>query len=196
MRLRSARVERRSKRSKHRSRSPSWCHYTAALRDSRYSRDFRYRLRARPSPMRVQISRRPSVTGTIRHRSVRHLIADGRRCYRIAAAVTTVVAVAALTLGASGQLFAPDARPSTTKAVLAQDTSTQDPSSQAAAGGAADDVPRRCPRGRRTSPPPRSVGRCRSTPGSPSARCPARATRPRGACPTTPSAPGGRAHPG
>jgi hypothetical protein len=76
------------------------------------------------------------VTGTIRHRSVRHLIADSRRrCYRIAAAVTTVVAVAALTLGASGQLFAPDAPPSTTKAVLAQDTSTQDPSSQAAGRG-------------------------------------------------------------
>lgn len=132
------------------------------------------------------------MTGRIRHRSVRHLIADGRRCYRIAAAVTSVVAVAALTLGASGQLFAPAARPSTVKAVLTQDTSTQDPSSQAAA----DDVPRRCPRGRKTSPPTRSAPRCRSTSASAPARCRTGPTRPSGACPTTPPAPGGRPHPG
>jgi hypothetical protein len=64
-----------------------------------------------------------------------------RRWYRIGAAATAVIAVAALLLGASGQLFAPGVAPSTTKAVLAQETGTQNPSPQAAAGGAADDAP-------------------------------------------------------
>ena len=74
-----------------------------------------------------------------------------RRWYRIAAAATAVVAVAALALGASGQLFAPGVAPTTTKAVLAQDTGVQNPGPQAAAGGAADDAPCRRARGRKTS---------------------------------------------
>ena len=74
-----------------------------------------------------------------------------RRWYRIAAVATVVVAVAALALGASGQLFAPGVTPSTTKAVLAQETGTQNPSPQAAAGGAADDAPCRSARARKTS---------------------------------------------
>jgi len=74
-----------------------------------------------------------------------------RRWYRIAAAVTAVVAVAALALGASGQLLAPGVAPSTTKAVLTQDTGAQTPGTQTVAGGAADDAPCRRPRGRRPS---------------------------------------------
>ena len=74
-----------------------------------------------------------------------------RRWYRIGAAATAVVAVAALVLGASGQLFAPGVAPSTTKAVLPQDTGAQNPGTQAVAGGAAGDPPCRCARGRRTS---------------------------------------------
>ena len=74
-----------------------------------------------------------------------------RRWYRIAAAATAVVAVAALALGASGQLFAPGVAPATTKAVLSQDTGMQNPGTQAVAGGAADDPPCRRDRGRRTS---------------------------------------------
>ena len=50
-----------------------------------------------------------------------------RRWYRIAAAATAVVAVAALALGASGQLFAPGVAPSTTKAVLTQDAARRTP---------------------------------------------------------------------
>jgi hypothetical protein len=73
-----------------------------------------------------------------------------RRWYRVAAAVAAVVAVAALALGASGQLFAPGVAPSTTKAVLTQDTGAQNPGTQALAGGAADDAPCRWARGRRT----------------------------------------------
>jgi hypothetical protein len=74
-----------------------------------------------------------------------------RRWYRIAAAATVVVAVAALTLGASGQLLAPGVAPNTTKAVLTQDTGTRNPAPQAVTGGAADDPPCRPARGRRTS---------------------------------------------
>jgi len=74
-----------------------------------------------------------------------------RRWYRIAAAATAVVAVAALALGASGQLLAPAVAPRTTKAVLAQDTGTQNAGPQAVAGGASDDPPCRCTRGRKTS---------------------------------------------
>ena len=81
-----------------------------------------------------------------RRPSLRHAMADRRRWYRIAAAVTAVVGAAALALGASGQLFAPATAPSTTKAVL-----TQAASAQAVAGSAADDQSRRCARGRRTS---------------------------------------------
>ena len=73
-----------------------------------------------------------------------------RRWYRIAAAATAVVAVAALALGASGQLLAPGVAPSTTKAVLTQDTGAQTPGPQTMAGGAADDAPCRGARGRRT----------------------------------------------
>jgi len=87
-----------------------------------------------------------------------------RRWYRIAAGATAVVAAAALALGASGQLFAPGVAPSTTKAVLAQDAGTQTPGTQAVAGGAADDPPCRCARGRRTSrrTRARSSAPCRS----------------------------------
>jgi hypothetical protein len=81
-----------------------------------------------------------------RRPSLRHAIVDRRRWYRIAAAVTAVVGAAALALGASGQLLAPAVAPSTTKAVLTQTASTQ-----AVPGAAADDVSRRCARGKRTS---------------------------------------------
>ena len=81
-----------------------------------------------------------------RRPSLRHAIVDRRRWYRIAAAVTAVVGAAALALGAAGQLLAPAVAPSTTKAVLTQTASTQ-----AVPGGAADDVSRRCARGKRTS---------------------------------------------
>ena len=87
-----------------------------------------------------------------------------RRWYRIAAVATAVVAVAALALGASGQLLAPGVAPSTTKAVLTQDTGAQNPDPQAVAGGAAGDAPCRCARGRRTGrrTPTRSWAPCRS----------------------------------
>ena len=84
-----------------------------------------------------------------------------RRWYRIAAAATAAVAVAALALGASGQLLAPAVAPNTTKAVLAQDTDPQSPGAQPVTGGAADDPPRRCARGRRTSSRVRSSAPCR-----------------------------------
>jgi hypothetical protein len=108
-----------------------------------------------------QSTRRPSLV---------HAMVDRRRWYRIAAAVTAVVGAAALALGASGQLLAPAAAPSTVKAVL-----TQAASSQAVAGGAADDVSRRCARGKRTSRRTRnrSSARCRSTPTGPPTRGPA-----------------------
>jgi hypothetical protein len=70
-----------------------------------------------------------------------------RRWYRIAAAVTTGVALAALALGASGQLLAPAVPPSSTKAVLTQDAGAQNAGTQAPA----DDAPRRCAQSRRTS---------------------------------------------
>ncbi len=85
-----------------------------------------------------------------------------RRWYRIAAVATVVVAVAALALGASGQLFAPDVAPNTTKAVLTQDTGMQNPGPQAAGGGAADDAPCRPARASRTSRRTRSWAPCRS----------------------------------
>jgi hypothetical protein len=87
-----------------------------------------------------------------------------RRWYRIGAAATAVVAMAALVLGASGQLFAPGVAPSTTKAVLAQETGAQSPGPQAGARGAADDAPCRSARERRTSRPTRtrSWAPCRS----------------------------------
>ena len=90
-----------------------------------------------------------------------------RRWYRIAAAATVVVAVAALALGASGQLLAPGVAPSTTKAVLAQDTGMQNPSPQPVTGGPADNAPCRPARGRKTS---------RRTRARPSAPC--RSARP------------------
>ena len=83
-----------------------------------------------------------------------------RRWYRIAAAVTTGVALAALTLGASGQLFAPGVAPSTTKAVLTQDAGTPKAGPRAPAG----DPPRRCAQARKTSRRPSA---------RPRARCPA-----------------------
>jgi hypothetical protein len=95
-----------------------------------------------------------------------------RRWYRIAAAATVVVAAAALALGASGQLLAPDVAPNTTKAVLARDTATQNPGTQAVAG-AGDDPPCRLARGRRTSrrAGTRSWAPCRSArSGHPTAR--------------------------
>ena len=87
-----------------------------------------------------------------------------RRWYRIAAAVTTAVAVAALVLGASGQLFAPGVAPSTTKAVLTQDAGAQSAGTpNAGPPGPADDAPRRCAQARRTA---------RRTRTRPRARCP------------------------
>jgi hypothetical protein len=108
-----------------------------------------------------QSSRRPPL---------RHAMVNRRRWYRIAAAVTAVVGAAALALGASGQLLAPAAAPSTAKAVL-----TQTASSQAVSGGADDDVSRRCARGKRTSrrTRTRSSARCRSTPTGPAIHSPA-----------------------
>jgi hypothetical protein len=89
-----------------------------------------------------------------------------RRWYRIAAAVTTGVALAALTLGASGQLFAPGVPPSTTKAVLTQDAGAQNAGTpNAGPPGPADDTPRRCAQPRRTGRRPRTSprARCQST---------------------------------
>jgi hypothetical protein len=106
-----------------------------------------------------QSSRRPPL---------RHAMVNRRRWYRIAAAVTAVVGAAALALGASGQLLAPAAAPSTAKAVLTQAASTQ-----AVAAGAADDVSRRCARGKRACRRTRSSARCRSTPTGPPTRSPA-----------------------
>ena len=88
-----------------------------------------------------------------------------RRWYRIAAAVTTGVALAALALGASGQLFAPAVAPNTTKAVLAQDSGAQSAGTQPPAG----DAPRRCAQSRRTSRRTRTRTRLRSHPARPTA---------------------------
>jgi hypothetical protein len=81
-----------------------------------------------------------------------------RRWYRIAAAMTSGVALAALVLGASGQLFAPAVAPSTAKAVLAQEAGAQNPGPQAPA----DDAPRRCARSGRTSRRPHPRTRLRA----------------------------------
>jgi len=116
------------------------------------------------------------VTGKIRHPSVRQVTADGRRWYRIAAAVTTVVAVAALTLGACGQLFAPAVAPFTTKAVLAQDAGAQDSGPQAAA----DDAPRRCGRAVSGGRPARTRPPARCRPARPKAGRPAGGRSPAG----------------
>jgi hypothetical protein len=86
-----------------------------------------------------------------------------RRWYRIAAAVTTVVALAALVLGASGQLFAPGVAPTTTKAVLTQDAGTPN----AGIPAPADDAPRRCTQSRRTGR--RTRTRARTHPARPTA---------------------------
>ena len=86
-----------------------------------------------------------------------------RRWYRIAAAVTTGVALAALTLGASGQLFAPGVAPTTTKAVLTQDAGAQN-------AGTPNAGPRA---GRRRAPPVRPTAQNRpSAARRPRARCP------------------------
>ncbi len=99
-----------------------------------------------------------------------------RRWYRVAAAVTTVVALAALVLGASGQLFAPGVAPNTTKAVLTQDAGIPNTGAPAPA----DDAPRRCAQARKTSrrPTTRPRARCPATGGA--------ATRRRAARPPTP----------
>jgi hypothetical protein len=81
-----------------------------------------------------------------------------RRWYRIAAAITSGVALAALVLGASGQLFAPAVAPGTAKAVLVQDAGAQNAGLQPPA----DDAPRRCARSGRTSRRPRPRARLRS----------------------------------
>jgi len=71
--------------------------------------------------------------------------------------VTTGIALVALVLGASGQLFAPAVAPSTTKAVLSQDAGAQSAVPQAPA----DDPPRRCAQARRTGRRPRTRPRAR-----------------------------------
>jgi hypothetical protein len=85
-----------------------------------------------------------------------------RRWYRIAAAAAAGVALAALVLGASGQLLAPAVAPNTTKAVLVQDAGAQNAGIQAPA----DDAPDRCAQSRRTSrrarPRTRPRARCQS----------------------------------
>jgi hypothetical protein len=89
-----------------------------------------------------------------------------RRWYRIAAAVTTGVALAALLLGASGQLFASAVAPNTTKAVLAQDSGTPAAGPQAPA----DDPSRRCAQSKR--PGRRTRTRARPHPALPTASRP------------------------
>jgi hypothetical protein len=92
-----------------------------------------------------------------------------RRWYRIAAAVTTGVALAALALGASGQLFAPAVPPNTTKAVLAQDTGAQNAGVQPPS----EDARRRCAQSgrntRRTRTRTRTLPRVRCPSARPTA---------------------------